>query len=104
MGAGTTIVAVLGLVAIVLKAVNDIIEECDRYYENVNRALERINEISGGQFTVDLIDTGNKLKNHYNDLMDGLRKMVAAIQAVYDENKKADEEAAGNLRGANSKY
>ena len=94
----------LAAVAAILKAVNDVIEQCDRYYDNVNHALERVNEISGGQFTANLIDTGDKLKRHYTDLIKGMRKMAESIQAVYDENKKADEQSANSLKGANSKY
>ncbi len=103
MGA-VSVIAVLGMVGTIITSVNVIIEQCDRYYDNVNKALERINEISGGQFTVNLIETSDKLKIHYKDLISGMKKMVAAIQAVYDENKNADEQAANSLKGANSKY
>ncbi len=99
-----SVIAVLGMVGAIITSVNVIIEQCDRYYDNVNKALERINEISGGQFTVNLIETSDKLKIHYKDLISGMKKMVAAIQAVYDENKNADEQAANSLKGANSKY
>lgn len=103
MGA-VSVIAVLGMVGAIIASVNAIIEECDRYYENVNKALERINEISGGQFNANLIETGNKLKQHYTELIQGMKKMLAAIQAVYDENKNADEQAASSLKNANSKY
>lgn len=99
-----SVVAVLTMVATIITAVNTIIEQCDRYYENVNKALERINEISGGQFTANLIETGDKLKIHYKDLIAGMKKMLEAIQAIYDENKKADEQAANSLKSANAKY
>lgn len=103
MGA-VSVIAVLGMVGAIIASVNTIIEECDRYYNNVNKALEHINEISGGQFNANLIETGNKLKMHYEELIAGMKKMLAAIQAVYDENKNADEQAASNLKNANSKY
>lgn len=99
-----SVIAVLGLIATIITSINTIIEECDRYYENVNKALDRINEISGGQFTANLIETGDKLKVHYKDLINGMKKMMEAVQAIYDENKKADEQAANGLKGANSKY
>lgn len=98
------VIAVLGYVAAALTSINTIIEQCDKYYNNVNQSLERINEISGGQFTANLIETGNSLKGLYKELIAGMRKMADAIQAVYDENKKADETAANSLKGANSKY
>lgn len=99
-----SVVVTLSAVAAIIKAVNDIIEECDRYYDNVNKELEKINEISGGQFTANLIETGSKLKQHYQDLITGMKKLLAAIRSVYDENKKADETAANSLKSANSKY
>lgn len=99
-----SVVALLSTIAVILTSINTIIEQCDRYYDNVNKALERINEISGGQFTANLIETSDKLKIHYKDLIAGMKKMLAAIQAVYDENKKADEQAANSLKSANSKY
>lgn len=100
----TEVIAVLGSVAAILVAVNTIVEQCDRWYDNVNKALNRINEISGGKFNADLIESGNKLKIHYKELMDGMKKMIDAIKAVHDENEKADQQAANSLKNANSKY
>lgn len=98
----SAVVAILATIAGILISVNTIIEQCDRYYENVNNILEKINLASDGQFVEDLKDVDSKLKRHYNDLMEGMRKMVAAIQAAYDETKKSDEESAAELRNANS--
>lgn len=99
-----SVVVFLSIIASSLAAINTIIEQCDRYYDNVNKALERINEISGGQFTVNLIETSDKLKKHYEDLIEGMKKMAEAVKAIYEENKKADEQAANSLKSANSKY
>lgn len=98
----SAVVAILATIAGILISVNTIIEQCDQYYNNVNKILERINEASEGQFVEDLKDVDSKLKQHYNDLMEGMRKMVAAIQAAYDETKRSDEESATELRSANS--
>lgn len=99
-----SVAVTLTAVAGIIKAVNDVIEECDRYYGNVNKELEKINEISGGQFTANLIETGSKLKQHYKDLIGGMKKLLATLHSIHDENKKADETAASSLKSANSKY
>lgn len=101
MGA-ISIVAALSIIAIVIKTVNDIIEECNRYYKNINTILASINESSEGEFVNQLCTIGDILKTRYSELLDGLYKMLDAIQAVYDENKKADEQSASSLTAANS--
>lgn len=101
---GVSVIALLNTILETINVINNIIEESDRYYNNVNKALERVNEISGGQFTVNLMETADKLKKHYEDLIEGMKKMAEAVQAIYDENKKADEQAANSLKSANGRY
>ena len=100
----TALVIFLAEVAAGLVAINTIISESDKYYENVNRTLEKINEISGGEFNEQLVETANKLERLYKELIEGLRKLADAVQAIYDKYSKSDKDSAGKLKGANSKY
>ena len=102
IGAAASVVAILSMVAGILIAVNQIIENCERYYDNINRILERINNASEGRFVKELTDIDDKLKANYKDLIAGLRKMADEVQSAYDETKRSDEESAQEIRDANS--
>lgn len=101
-GVAASVIAVLTMVAAVLAAVNTIIENCERYYDNVNKILERINEQSEGRFVDELVEIDKKLKDQYKDLIRGMRQMAATIQAVHDEMERSDQESANEIKAANS--
>ena len=97
-----SIIAVLGMVAAILVSVNTIIEECERYYQNVNKILERVNEWSEGRFVTELDDINDRLHKQYNDLIEGMRLMSDAIQAAHDEIYNSDLNSANEIKAANS--